>query len=116
MAVSAEIVRQLLALAREEDKRKLDWPHDWRPHEVTNPEDGQPFTNASAWEFVIRLLEGNADGKVVSQRKPPGATAYVFRAVMADGWTVYVKLRFNKNRSVIFGRSFHYDERQIRDD
>ena len=111
-----DILQQLLALAIDEDKRKIDWPNDWRPYEVSNPEDDQPFTNESAWEFVIHLLEANAEFRSIPQKKPPNTIAYVFRATLSDGWKVYVKVRFNKNRSSIFGRSFHYDEHQISDD
>jgi hypothetical protein len=111
--VSTEILNPLLTLARQDGQRKLDWPNDWRPHEVNKPADGQPFTNESAWEFVIRLLEQHADCRSVAQRKPPGSTAYVFHATLSDGWKIYVKVRFSKDRRSIFGRSFHYDESQI---
>lgn len=115
-AVSNEIIKQLLALAQNEGKRKLDWPNDWRPYEVNNPDDGQTFTNESAWELVIRLLEAGASCKSVAQKNPPNSFAYVFRHRLSDGWKIYVKIRFNKNRSMIFGRSFHYDEKELSDD
>jgi len=110
--VNDEILKQLLTLAQKDDRRIIDWPNDWRPHEVNNPDDGQPFTNESAWEFVITLLQDKTAYKEVPQKKPPGAMAYVFRATLSDGWKVYVKVRFSKNRSKIIGRSFHYDEKQ----
>ena len=77
--VPAEVLKQLLGLAKQEEKRKIDWPNDWRPNEVNNPDDGQPFTNESAWEFVIRLLADNADCRSVAQKNPPNTTAYVFK-------------------------------------
>jgi hypothetical protein len=112
-SVSDEDLKQLLALAQQDAKRKIDWPNDWRPYEVNNPEDGQPFTNESAWELIIRLLEDKAPAKKVEQKNPPGAVAFVFQKTLADGHKVYIKIRFNKNRSKVFGRSFHYDESQI---
>ena len=115
-SVSAEILNRLVTLAKEDGKRKRDWPNDWRPNEVTNPDDEAPFTNESAWELVIRLLEDGESCKSVAQKTPPGSVAYVFRPTLSDGWKLYVKIRFNKNQSVIFGRSFHYDERQIPDE
>ena len=114
--VSADVLKQLLTLAKQETKRKIDWPNDWRPYEVNNPEAGQTFTNESAWDFVIRMLEEGADCKMVTQKKPAGAVAFVFGATLADGWKLYVKLRVNKNRGMIFGRSFHYDEKQLPDE
>jgi hypothetical protein len=114
--VPAEVFKQMLALAQQDDRRKIDWPNDWRPYEVNNPDDGQTFTNESAWEFVIGLLESRADCKSTPQKTPANSVAYVFRPVLSDGWKLYVKIRFNKNRTMIFGRSFHYDERQISDE
>jgi hypothetical protein len=58
MCSDLDAVRQhLLSLAVQEDKRIIDHPNDWKPTEVTNPEDGQPFTDESAWELIIRLRE-----------------------------------------------------------
>ena len=34
-------------------------PRDWRPRTIINPEDGQPFTDAAAWELIACLLDGN---------------------------------------------------------
>jgi hypothetical protein len=51
----------LAVLARRKKARTLGWPRDWRPSEVCNPEDGQPFTPAGVWEFIVHLLEERHD-------------------------------------------------------
>ena len=45
----------------EKTKPPLGWPRDWRPGEICNPEDGQPFTLNGAWEFIARVLEARND-------------------------------------------------------
>ena len=60
MASDLAAIRQhLLSLVRQEDKRIIDDPNDWRPYEVNNPDEvGQQFNDETAWELIIRLLEG----------------------------------------------------------
>lgn len=109
----AQVRQYLLMLARQEDKRDLDWPHDWKPYEVNDPESGQPFTNESAWDLIVQWLEsGVALIPRVQNRPQPGIIAYEMIACLSDGWSVYVKIRPGK-KDRIFGRSFHYDERQL---
>jgi hypothetical protein len=57
----AEIRHQLIVLSRRKSSRTSEWtrnrPTEWQPTTVINPEDGMPFTDAGAWEFVATCLE-----------------------------------------------------------
>jgi hypothetical protein len=105
--------RYLLSLASQEEKRLIDYPNDWRPYEVINPaKDGQPFNHETAWELIVQLLIAVHPLTIIPQKKPPGAIAYQMIHCLDDGWDVYIKIRAGK-RGYIYGRSFHYDERQL---
>jgi hypothetical protein len=105
--------KHLLSLARQEDKRLIDGPNDWCPYEVDNPDEpGQTFNHQTAWGLIIRLLETGHPMTEVPQRNPPNCTAYELKCQLDDGMKVYIKIRPGK-KGRIFGRSFHYDERQL---
>lgn len=98
----------LLSLARQETKRIIASPNDWRPYEVDNPyEPGQQFNDETAWELIIRLREEGHPMEEDPQQKPPGAIAYRLIFCLPGGWNVFIKIRMGK-RSCICGRSFHY--------
>jgi hypothetical protein len=99
--------RHLLALA--ERRRIKDWPNDWRPYEVTNSADSQPFNDETAWELIIHLLRTGCLLSEKMQRNPP-VMAYEIVHCLPDGWQVFIKIRPGKG--CILGRSFHYDEGQ----
>lgn len=73
------IRHQLSVLARRKKARELGWPRDWQPSAVANPDNGQPFTPAGAWEFIAQVLSERTDIALETTRlqDPPGATAYV---------------------------------------
>ena len=103
----ASIRHQLALLAQRKRARKLDWPRDWRPHEVLNPLDGQPFTDAGAWEYIAELLEQGQELEESLQDQPAGVTAYVMQVALPDR-TLYIKVRLGAG--FILGRSFHYSD------
>ena len=98
----------LLSLARQENKRIIDDPNNWRPYEVDNPDEpGERFNDETAWELIVRLLQAGHPMEEDPQRKPPGTIAYRLIYTLPGGWTLFIKIRVGK-RSCICGRSFHY--------
>jgi hypothetical protein len=76
-------------------------PTDWRPQQVINPVDGQPFTPRAAWHFVLDALERSEPLKQIELRAPAGKRGYV---MVIDG--IYIKLQLGSGK--VIGRSFHY--------
>jgi hypothetical protein len=109
----SSIRHQLAVLARRKRARTLGWPRDWQPTEVTNPEDGQPFTPPGAWEFIADVLEQRSDIQleVVQLEEPAGASGYVLCVPLKEA-VLYIKLQLGSGR--IIGRSFHYS-RQVKE-
>jgi hypothetical protein len=108
---NAEIRSQLIILCRRKSSRTSEWkrerPTEWQPTAVINPEDGQPFTDTAAWEFVARCLESLVDLDRVQLEKPAGKIAYVF-TVPIGASVLYVKLQLGSGS--VIGRSFHYSK------
>lgn len=104
----AEIRRQLIVLCSRRSARTSEWtadrPTEWRPTAVMNP-DGQPFTDAGAWDFVVECLESGVSLTPVTLEKPAGKVAYTF-TVPVCAEEVYVKLQLGSG--AVIGRSFHY--------
>jgi hypothetical protein len=110
----AENRRQLARLARQKSKRRVahEFPCRWFPSEVTNPEDGQKFTDAGAWEFIARLLE-DVEGQNVDVKSldcPKDKTGYEMKCDLPTG-KVYIKVHYGHGPSIL-GRSFHYSDYQ----
>jgi hypothetical protein len=103
----ASIRRQLAILARRKAARTLGWPRDWRPSEVTNPLDEQPFTPAGVWDYIAQVLEANPEIPIEAMTldNPKGATGYVMSVRMGEH-SLYIKLQLGAGK--IIGRSFHY--------
>jgi hypothetical protein len=76
-------------------------PTDWRPQQVINPVDGQPFTPRAAWHFVLDALARNEPLEQIELRAPAGKRGYV---MVVDG--IYIKLQLGSG--TVIGRSFHY--------
>ena len=120
MSVDDATRRQLASLARQPRRRNAkfsrDRPTDWRPHQVRNPdaEWGPPygvFTDAGAWELIASTLENGHEVEVVKLRRPSGSTGYVMKIMLEESMPLlYVKLQLGNGQ--IFGRSFHYSERE----
>src|SRR5437763_16067130 len=108
----AENRRQLARLARQRSRRRIprEFPCSWRPHEVTNPEDNQPFTDPGAWEFIALLLQ-DVQGQavnVITLDRPAGQQAFVLLRPVPGG-NLYVKVHYGHGPTIL-GRSFHYSE------
>ena len=109
MSADAESIRREASiLARRKKARNVlfsrDSPSDWRPRTIINPEDGQPYTDAAAWELIARLLDGDEPLESVELDHPPGKTGYVMVPSIA-GRKVYIKFQLGSGK--ILGRSFH---------
>jgi hypothetical protein len=110
MSPDAESIRREASiLARRKNARTVlfsrESPCDWQPRTVINPEDGQPFTDAAAWELIASLLDQGEVLQTADLKHPPGRTAYVMIPCIA-GRKVYVKFQLGAGK--ILGRSFHY--------
>lgn len=105
------IRRQLITLAGQKKKRVTEWtpemPTDWRPHQVSNPSSGMPFTGVGAWHFIANLLENAHLIEEIVLHKPPGARAYVMLVELnPEKPKLYIKLQLMGGK--VIGRSFHY--------
>jgi len=105
-----EIRHEIAKYARQKDKREVSFgpeePSKWWPGTVRDPEGGNPFTHAGAWEFIadeVEQKETIINPKLLD--KPCGKLGYEILINTKYG-TVYVKVRLDKHK--IIGRSFHY--------
>ena len=110
--IQAEVRRQLAALAQSRHSRTVGipsrgLPSDWRPYTVTNPESGLPFTEASAWNLLVQLLEEGHPVLETTLDHPQGARGFVLLVDLEGSTqTLYVKVQLGA--SCVIGRSFHY--------
>ena len=110
MAIHEYIRRQIVELARRPSARGSAFtperPTKWHPNTVVDPETGDPFTPAGAWEFIATCAEEGHEIEVLSLRKPAGAKAYVMKIWLeVNRPRLYVKVEVRSGR--IVGRSFH---------
>lgn len=110
----AENRRQLARLARQKSKRRVprtELPCEWRPGSVINPEDGQPFTDAGAWELIAQLLEDTEvqSVEITTLDHPLGKIGYVMKRDWPTGEVLYIKVHYGHGPSIL-GRSFHYSD------
>lgn len=108
--VPETIRREAALLARRKSARSTtfsrDIPCEWRPMTVINLEDGNPFTQEAAWEFVAEKLQDQAQpARWVELRRPPGKRA-IEMVISYGGREIYVKVQLGAG--TIHGRSFHY--------
>jgi|SRR6516162_4014260 hypothetical protein len=90
-----------------------EMPYDWRPEQVINPIDCQPFTRRGALHFIQEQLENGCAIEAVVLDLPPGRTAYVMLLdVGRDKPDLYVKVQLGGG--CVIGRSFHYSTRPVR--
>jgi hypothetical protein len=100
---------QLILLGR----RKGTWgvlvPHRWKPYQVIDPSTKQPFTEVSARELILVLLESGHPITEVELREPPGRVGYVLQVALEPATpTIYIKLQLGSG--AILCRSFHYTD------
>ena len=103
--------RKHLALLAGKKRRRINDPRcKWRPRTVINPEDGLPFTDPAAWDYVATVLAADIPELWVCYLdKYPGKVAY-YTVVAVGGRDVYIKVRFGTKH--IIGMSFHYSTEQ----
>ncbi len=89
-------------------------PVHWEPTRVTNPDPtvGMPFTSTGCWYFIEKLLRDRHRIEVITLEKPPGEKGYVMLFKQETGQDIYIKLQFGKGQKWLFGRSFHYSDRE----
>jgi hypothetical protein len=88
-------------------------PYDWRPEQVINPTDGQPFTRRGALHFIREQLETRCPIQPVTLDVPYGKTAYEMVFDIGENRPdLYVKLQLGSG--FVIGRSFHYSTRPKR--
>jgi hypothetical protein len=113
MAISAEVRAELARRARDKRRRQSVFtsqaPCKWHPYQVSMPESGLPFDDASAWNFIADLLDAGHDVAEIVMDKPQGQIGYV---LLVDGHPgcpeIYIKLTLSSN--MVNGRSFHDSE------
>lgn len=105
-----KIRHEIILLARQKRSRTSAFtssaPTEWQPYAVLD-ENGEPFTDAGAWDLVADLLERGHPIKSVVLRHPPGKRAYEMIVSLRPGsLEIYIKLQMGSGR--VIGRSFHY--------
>lgn len=89
-------------------------PIRWEPTKITSPDPvvGMPFTHTGCWYFIEELLRNKHPIEVITLEKPLGEKGYVMLFKQETGQDIYIKLQFGKNQEWLFGRSFHYSDRE----
>src|SRR5258706_8714415 len=106
---SVAIRRELARLAGHSRTRRLEYPCDWNPTAVVNPDcpDGLPFTPLNYWPFIAaKLLDATVD--VVVMTMHDGKRGYVLKVPAKPHGTIYIKLQIGCG--YVIGRSFHYSD------
>ena len=102
----SSIRQQLALLAARKRARRYGWPRDWQPGTVTNPMDGNPFTEQGAWDFIAELLSAGIEIEhLIIDEVKGGKSAYVIKTEL-NNRHLYIKLQLGNG--CIIGRSFHY--------
>lgn len=88
-----------------------EMPCVWNPYSIENPETGMPFSDASAWELICRILEKYPQNfRQLRLDKPAGQIAYETVHILANGVRVYIKVQLFQGKA--FGRSFHISTKE----
>lgn len=113
MGINNSIRHQLATLAKSRRTRvaefRRDRPIRWEPETVQNPSGiiDSYFSESSAWELIVHLLESGEEVEEITLDKPPGATGYVMVVeIQPEKPPVYIKVQLGSGQ--IIGRSFHY--------
>lgn len=86
-------------------------PCDWSPHVIENPETGMPFSDASAWELICKIVEESPEAfRHLKLQKPPGQIAFETVFTLPSGVRVYIKVQLFQGKA--FGRSFHISTKE----
>ncbi len=111
-SIRAELVRRARSRkTRIVGEASAGFPSRWIPGAVRNPQDGQPFTEPGAWDFVATTLEDGHPFEEIKLHQPAGRTGYVLKIQLTPNEPIlYVKLQLSA--SEVIGRSFHYTDHQ----
>jgi hypothetical protein len=82
-------------------------PCRWQPHTVENPETGLPFSDASAWELICKLIDECPETFVeLVLDNPRGQIAFWTTTILKpSNVALYIKVQLVHGRAR--GRSFH---------
>jgi len=112
MSIDSSLRKQMVILASSKKTRFNDWtrelPTDWRPKSVRNPHGviDKYFTNSTAWEFIVKLLNHGHQVDEIILDKPQGKKGYVMIVDWESGkHQIYIKFMLRNGK--IIGRSFH---------
>ena len=109
-----EKMLELIEAGKTDTTFSKEQPVRWEPSKIINPDSvvGMPFTSKGCWYFIKELLRDKHPIDVVTLEKPPGEKGYVMLFKQETGQDIYIKLQFGKNQEWLFGRSFHYSDRE----
>ena len=86
-------------------------PCDWNPYAIENPETGIPFSDASAWELICKLVaECPESFRPKILEKPAGLVAFEAVVPLQNGVRLYIKVQLFQGRA--HGRSFHISTKE----
>lgn len=81
-------------------------PCVWNPYAIENPESGLPFSDASAWELICRIIGECPEGfRQLKLQKPAGLVAFETVYTLPNHVRVYIKIQLFQGKA--HGRSFH---------
>lgn len=110
-----EKMLELIGSGRTDATFSKEQPVRWEPTRVINPDPavGMPFTHKGCWYFIEKLLHNKQQPiEIITLEKPPGEKGYVMLFKQETGQDIYIKLQFGKGQKWLFGRSFHYSDRE----
>ncbi len=115
MGDTRKTLAEIARLGRYASSRRNDFspasPCDWDPYGIVNPETGLPFSDASAWELICRLLVERPESfQEVRLDRPPGQTAYAIEVTLPENVRVYIKVQLSQGKAR--GRSFHLSTKE----
>jgi hypothetical protein len=83
VAIDDSIRSELIRRARDKRSRQnvttSAEPCQWYPYRVLHPMLGIPFTDVSAWNYIVDLLSAGHHVCVIKMQKPPGQLGYVLK-------------------------------------
>ena len=110
MSDTRETLAEIARLGRYASSRRQDFspssPCDWSPHVIVDPETGLPFSDASAWQLICKLLDECPESfHEMRLRKPPGQIAFESVLTLPSHDCIYIKVQLFQGKA--YGRSFH---------
>ena len=86
-------------------------PCVWNPYVIENPESGSPFSDASAWELICKIIEECPEEfRQLKLQKPAGLVAFETVYTLPNRVRVYIKVQLFQGKA--HGRSFHISTKE----